>query len=106
MSRIPVTVVEDVYERAAGYCEACGGPLGMLGAALHHRLPRSAGGLDETANLMLVHGSLRLNCHNLSEYSIHQNPTRSYRLGHMVRRGMRPADIPAMVAADLRLLRA
>jgi len=96
MSRIPKRVVEAVHDRANGHCEACGWPLHGA-AALHHRLPRSGGGKDETANLMLLHGGYDVNCHNLSEHSVHQNPARSYRLGHLVRRGTDPATVPVIV---------
>ena len=105
MSRIPPSVAREVIERAGPYCEACGGPLTQAGA-FHHRQPRSAGGTDTAVNLMLVHGGFSWNCHNLTEYSIHQNPTRSYRLGHLVRRGMDPATIPVTLASDLSSLRA
>lgn len=115
MSRIPPAVVNAVYRRAGGdfttlhgngaYCEACGFPTGTHATALHHRLPRSAGGLDTPENLMLVHGDLSWNCHNLSEYSIHQNGDRSYALGHLVRRGHDPARHPIVARRDLRTLR-
>lgn len=116
MSRIPKAVVNEVYRRAGedGYlhgaepdCEACGYPIPPGGGALHHRLPRSAGGGDTAANLMLVHGGVTGGCHNLTEWSIHQNPTRSYRLGHMLRRGQDPETAPPpVVERDLRSLRA
>lgn len=70
--------------------------------ALHHRLPLSAGGPNVAVNLMLVHGG----CHNVAPGSIHQNPARSYRLGHLVRRGGDPAEIPVVAVANLRELRA
>lgn len=112
MSRIPRIEVAKVLERALHpalgqlVCEACGELMGGLVHALHHRLPLSAGGPNRAVNLMLVHGDLRLNCHNLTEYSIHQNPARSYRLGHLVRRGTDPAMVPVLVEPRLRELRA
>lgn len=107
MSRIAEAVVDALYQRAAGFCEACGGPMGA--GAIHHRHPRGMGGtriewIDRLPNLMLVHGDLRTNCHNLTEYSIHANPVRSYRLGHMVRRGQDPAVIPFETVRNLREL--
>lgn len=112
MSRIPRAVAAEVTYRAGGYCEACGGPL--VGAmAFHHRMARGMGGagnhfpwIDTAANLMLVHGDLGWNCHNLTEYSIHQNPERSLRLGHIVPWGTDPATVPVVVARDLLELRA
>lgn len=98
-------VITALHDRAGGFCEACLGPLGWLTSAVHHRKLRSQGGGHELANLMLVHGDLAWNCHNLTEYSIHQNPTRSYRLGHMVRSGADPANTPLIPARDLRSLR-
>lgn len=101
MSRIPATVVAEVHERAAGHCEGCTWPLRGV-VALHHRLPLSAGGPNTAVNLMLVHGE----CHNVAPGSIHQNPARSYRLGHLVRRGSDPAAIPVVAEPRLRELRA
>jgi 5-methylcytosine-specific restriction endonuclease McrA len=89
VSRVPDVVVDEVYARAAGRCEACG--FGLRGyVALHHRLPRSRGGTDVVANLLLVHSS----CHNIAPQSIHANPTRSYELGHTLRTGADPAAVP------------
>lgn len=100
MSRIPTAVVLEVLNRADSHCEACGGfhtdPM-----ALHHRLPRSAGGLDVAENLMHVHRD----CHNVAPGSIHQNPDRSYALGHLVRRGHDPARHAVLTRRDLRQLR-
>ncbi len=106
---IPAKVVNAVYRRAGigdlhdlgPYCEACGGLIGTRVPALHHRLLRSAGGQHTAENLMLVHSE----CHNVAPGSIHQNPTRSYRLGHLVHRGQDPATVPVIVARDLRDLR-
>lgn len=110
MSRIPPKVAEAVLERAQGHCEACGyviWPGSMTeGGAFHHRQPRGMGGgsrpVDTLENLMLVHHS----CHNVAPGSIHQNPQRSYELGHLVRRNSDPADIRVQVRRDLRDLRA
>lgn len=104
MSRIPPVVVAEVHERAHNYCEACGGFIAASGA-LHHRLPRSAGGEHTAANLMYVHGGFDRNCHNISQGSIHQNPSRSYRLGHLVHRGTDPASIAVQVVPTLHHLR-
>lgn len=79
---IPAVVVEAIYERAGGYCEAGGLPLSGE-VALHHRKLRSQSGEHTVANLILVHGD----CHR----AIHANPHRSYELGHMVRRREDPA---------------
>lgn len=114
MSRIPPRVVLEIERRAAGYCEACGGPLGHLRRAIHHRHARGMGGagnhfawIDTAINLMLVHGDLIINCHNVTGYSIHQNPDRSERLFHTIAYGTDPATVPApIVARDLRSLRA
>lgn len=117
MGEIPAAEVAKVLERALHpvlgvlVCEACGERIGGLRYALHHRHPKGRGGtklpwIHTAVNLMLVHGDFSLNCHNLTEYSIHQNPTRSYRLGHMVRRGTHPAMVPVIVEPRLRELRA
>lgn len=118
MSRISMVQAELVIERASNwegclFCEACGGPVGSLKWAFHHRHARGMGGagnhfpwIDQAVNLMLVHGDLRVNCHNLSEYSIHQNPARSERLGHIVPWGTDPATVPFRAARDLQELRA
>jgi len=110
MIRIPRYVPYDigmaVIRRSGGYCEACEARLIMdsltEGAAFHHRLPRSAGGGESLINLMLVHHS----CHNVAPGSIHQNPARSYRMGHLVHRGSDPADMPILTAPGLREMRA
>jgi hypothetical protein len=110
MNEIPDAIADAVRERAGGYCEACGGPIrpGDLidGAALHHRYPLSGGipppgGFHTLANLMQAHHS----CHNVAPGSIHQNPNRSKRLGHIVRRGEDPAAIGITVVPRLRELR-
>lgn len=104
MSRIPEAVIAEVDARADDHCEACGGRLwyGHMseGAAYHHRQPLSAGGMNTTDNLIKVHHG----CHNVAEGSIHQNPARSYALGHLVRRGHEPTNHPVIVRRDLRQL--
>lgn len=100
-SRIPRTVAAEVTARAGGCCEACTHPLVYLGfehPVFHHRLLRSQGGTDSTANLMLVHDK----CHNLNSWSIHGRPARSVRLGHIVRRGVDPATVPVIPEPKLR----
>lgn len=112
MSEISAATAEEILDRAHGYCEACAGPLGTLRTAFHHRHPKGRGNaarnfswLHSAINLMVVHGDLRWNCHNLTEYSIHQNPARSYRLGHLVHYGVHPGTVPVLVARNLRELR-
>jgi hypothetical protein len=111
VSRIPEAEADIVLERCRGYCEACGGPLPARGFAFHHRRALSMGGsklpwIHTAANLMVVHGDFRLNCHNLTEYSIHQNPDRSKRLGHIVRDGVDPATVLVQICRDIRTVRA
>jgi hypothetical protein len=69
---------------------------------VHHRKLRSQGGQDTVENLMLVHDV----CHNITPWSIHQNPARSYRLGHMVKQADDPADVPVVIEERLQELRA
>lgn len=97
MSRIPPAVVDTVLERASNYCEACGW-LAHVKMDFHHRKLRSQGGKDTVANLIWVHHT----CHVLTRWSIHQNPARSYELGHMVRSRMEPSEIPVQVRLNLR----
>lgn len=116
MSRIPTAVAVEVLARAtddeygALLCEACTHPI--AGAyAFHHRHPRGRGGsrlpwIDTAVNLMVVHAYFGWNCHNLTEYSIHQNPARSRRLGHIVPYGIDPATVPVVGEPRLRELRA
>lgn len=98
---IPATVVEVVLLRADGRCEACGDAAdGWMD--LHHRLLRSQGGSNEAVNLLWCHHT----CHVGTSHAIHQNPARSYRLGHIVHQGTNPADVAVLVEPRLRLLRA
>lgn len=101
-------VVEFVLERANWHCEACGGRLNTQNReayALHHRKSRRFH--DHSApNIMVVCGAIWNNCHNLSEWSIHANPARSHRLGHMLYEHEIPSDVPVIVARDLKELRA
>lgn len=118
MSRIAAGQLSIIVDRASTwdgqmFCEACGGLIGSLHWVLHHRHARGMGGagnhfpwIDKAVNIMLVHGDVRLNCHNLTEYSIHQNPDRSLRLGHIVPYGTDPATVSVTVARDLRAIRA
>lgn len=118
MSRIPDRVVAEVLARAGSdilcclVCEACGGAIAG-GYALHHRHARGMGGaandfpwIDAAPNLMVVHGDLARNCHNLTAYSVHQNPARSRRLGHILPFGTNPASVPWTVEPRLMELRA
>lgn len=92
----PRDVADAVLERAMGHCEACGWPaVGKMD--MHHRKLRSHGGEDAVINLIWVHHT----CHVIAPWSIHQNPQRSYDLGHMVRENADPAGIP--VTVDLHL---
>lgn len=102
MSRIPERVIQAVIDRADGHCEACSFGLAYGAVAFHHRLPRSGGGKDEAVNLMLVHGGITGGCHNLGPLSIHGSPARSYDLGHLVRRGTDPADVPVLTDPTIR----
>lgn len=93
----PRAVADAVLERALDHCEACDWPAaGKMD--MHHRLLRSQGGQDTVENLIWVHHL----CHVLAPYSIHQNPARSYQLGHMVRSGLDPAQVPVVAVLDLR----
>lgn len=97
----------DILDRANGCCEACGGPWGGEGMAFHHRLALKHGGPNTVANLMWVHGGFRINCHNLHQGSIHQNPDRSRRLFHILPAGTDPETAPRPIAVrELRELRA
>lgn len=83
---LPRSVRLAVQARADGLCEACGmgGP-----DHIHHRQLRSQGGQHVLDNLIHVHHG----CHE----QIHANPTRSYALGLMVRRGVDPATVPVQM---------
>lgn len=118
MSRVPGLVAAEVLDRAYApelgclVCEACGGLIAG-GHAFHHRHARGMGGaandfpwIDTAINLMVVHGDLSRNCHNLTPYSIHQNPARSRRLGHIVPYGTDPATVPWVAEPRLLVLRA
>lgn len=89
---IPKDVVEAVRLRADGHCEACG--LFLFGiVVLHHRKLRSQGGRHTVENLILVHAR----CHD----AIHDQPNRSYDLGHMVRRRFDPASVSVTLLPGL-----
>lgn len=101
MSRIPASVVAEVLERAQNACEACGGPAyGKMD--LHHRRMLSQGGQNAAVNLLWCHHY----CHVGTGGSIHANPARSRRLGHIVPSWADPAEVPVIVEPRLRLLRA
>lgn len=100
--------VELVIWRADWHCEACGGGVNTSNREayhLHHRKPRQSGD-HSAANLMLVHGAIWNNCHNLSEWSIHANPKRSHRLGHILYFKEDPELVPFRTVRNLRELRA
>lgn len=90
---IPLRVRRAVKARSEGNCEVCL----MSGADhMHHRLMRSQGGEHTVENLLHVHWG----CHE----DIHLNPARSYELGHLVRRGADPAQIPVTPLPKIRSL--
>jgi hypothetical protein len=103
MSVFTPLVIENALDRCQGYCEACGGPL-FEKPALHHRKSRRYGD-HSLANIMVVHGGLRVNCHNLHQGSIHQNPDRSHRLGHILYEHEDPATVPFVTVPNLLELR-
>ena len=82
-------LVRIVQERAAGYCEVCGGTA-QEGMALHHRKLKSRGGKDSAANLISVHHK----CHNLGTKSIHLNPAWAEQNGYMVPSWQEPQETP------------
>jgi hypothetical protein len=101
MGVFTAAVIAAVTERASGYCEACGYPLGSQPPAHHHRKLRRYGD-HSAANVLVVHHR----CHNLHQGSIHQNPDRSHRLGHMLHGNEDPASVPAIAVRNLLELRA
>jgi len=82
-------VVEQVIQRANGYCETCGGVPGET-MALHHRKLKSRGGKDTVANLIWIHHG----CHNLNTDSIHLNPEMAEHKGWMVGSWQDPEEVP------------
>lgn len=97
------TVLEVVW-RARGFCEACGLPMGSETPAFHHRKSRKYGD-HSAANTMWVHAGFRINCHNLHQGSIHQNPVRSHRLGHILYEHEDPRTVPVQTVRNLLELR-
>lgn len=93
VDRIPLSVRRAVKARSEGSCEVCG-----CGGAdhMHHRKLRSQGGQHTVENLLHVHWG----CHA----DIHRDPRRSYALGHMVRGGLDPADVPVLPLPKIRSL--
>lgn len=96
---MPAGTREALWNRCAGHCELCGSRI-PWDWAVHHRLPRSAGGTWALSNLLCLDPW----CHNLHERSVHQNPRRSYDSGHLVRRGSDPAKVPVLIGGALVLL--
>ena len=82
-------IANKVIERAAGYCETCGGRA-EESMALHHRKLKSRGGKDEVANLIWIHHG----CHNLKTDSIHLNPAKAEDKGWMVGSWQDPEEAP------------
>jgi hypothetical protein len=89
---IKKSIVELVIQRAAGYCEKCGGPASES-MALHHRKLKSRGGKDAVANLMWVHHG----CHNMASDSIHANPALAADKGWMVSSWDEPENAPLVL---------
>ena len=87
-------IVKMVLDRAAGYCETCGGSAASS-MALHHRKLKSRGGKDSANNLIWVHHE----CHNLGTDSIHMKPAFATDKGWMVASWDQPEDTP-FVRAD------
>lgn len=86
-------VVEIVIQRAAEYCEVCGGrPEETM--ALHHRKLKSRGGKDTPGNLIWIHHG----CHNLNSNSIHSNPSIAKANGWMVSSWDNPEETPFTTA--------
>lgn len=92
-------IAQKVLDRAAGYCEKCGGGLGEA-YNLHHRKLKSRGGKDEVSNLIAVHNS----CHIQHKDSIHDNPGHSERMGYMCPSWLSPADYPLVRPDGLQVL--
>jgi hypothetical protein len=82
-------IAQAVLDRAAGYCEKCGGALGEA-YNLHHRKLKSRGGKDQVSNIIAVHNS----CHIQHKESIHDNPEEAERMGFMCPSWLRPEDHP------------
>lgn len=76
-----------IHDRAGRRCEVCG----LTGATqIHHRQPRGMGGsgaqgIRSAANGLLVHTG----CHQ----RIENNRSKSYLLGHLVKRGQQPEEV-------------
>ena len=86
---INAKIVALVEQRAQGYCEVCGNPE-QEAMALHHRKLKSRGGKDSVSNLIRVHHF----CHNMSKYSIHDNPDWAEDKGFMVPSWREPHEFP------------
>lgn len=82
---LPPAVEELLQARARGRCELCGQPLRDR-CQRHHRKLRSQGGLDDVANLVLLHP----NCHN----TVHANPLWAQDHGWIVKSRRNPATVP------------
>lgn len=74
--RIPAKVRAVVVARAAGECEACGGPLPAR-PHLHHRRSLAQGGLDVPANLVVLHPA----CHVDAPLTGRERITQAWRPG-------------------------
>lgn len=75
----------ELLARCKGRCEGCGRRLDLSTMHAHHRLPRSAGRDDSSANLL----ALCHRCHNWC----HANPIAARDCGWIVRRGQVPAQV-------------
>jgi hypothetical protein len=85
---IPATVRVAVGDRAGGYCDWCGLPMGTFDA--HHRQLRSRGGKHTLQNLVAPHRA----CH---EY-IHGHPSEATARGFMVSSWDCPPAVPVTLA--------
>ena len=88
--------VELVWERDEGRCVSCGSPQVFsnhgkaFGWSIQHRQPRSRGGSNQPANLILLCGSGTTKCHGQVE--AHPEWARAH--GWSCGSGMRPAETP------------
>jgi len=59
-----------LYERAGGRCEDCGGRGDWRGLAAHHAVFRSHGGSDTLDNLVLLCGKCHSKRHGIKEVAL------------------------------------
>jgi hypothetical protein len=87
-----MTLRETLYERARGYCEKCGWPLGT-NWAMHHRVLHSR--VDDIRNVLALHHE----CHNLGSNSVHLRPEKAMEDGFIVRQPLDGSPIMAVLAS-------